>query len=207
MNFTWTIQDYEGLISFRVQMFTVDRDFDRQSFPCRCYSIGCASDFGRDYGSGVWTASGCSSYTNRSCRLGDPPPGNLSRYVPRASWTRHICTCPPWTSFLAEDFLSCFSSFFASFLCPFPCPDQLWLCLRPSPSCDLCDLLFAAILRGHVVAFASFVYLVPRAPRCALCTACQDPYSGCNNHGPSSRYRSPSHVSRQRISAKKAFLI
>lgn len=197
-------------------MFTVDRDFGRRSSPCRCYSIGCASDFDLDYDSDVWTASGCwySSYTNKSCPFGDSPPGNFSRCLPCASWTWRTCT---WLlqeiSFEeAEGFplcsLSfCFSSFPSSFLCPCLCL-CLYLC-PSSSSCGLGDLVFAfALLHGHVVAsFASVSYLAPRAPRYALCTSCQDPYSGCNNHGPSSGYRSLSRVSRQRISAKKAFLV
>ncbi|KYN13344.1 hypothetical protein ALC57_14357 [Trachymyrmex cornetzi] len=156
-------------------MFTVDRDFDRQSSPCRCYSIGCAFDFDPDYDSDVWTASGCRypSYTNKSCPFGDSPPGNFSRCLPCASWTWRTCTwLLRWTSFEeAGGFHLCSLSFcFSSFpsssypcLCPCPC-----VCLRPSSSsCGLGDLVFAlALLHGHVVAFfASVSCLAPRAPR------------------------------------------
>ncbi|KYM75805.1 hypothetical protein ALC53_13870 [Atta colombica] len=161
-------------------MFMIDRDFGRQSSPCRCYSIGCASDFDPDYDSDVWTASGCGhpSYTNKSCPFGDSPSENFSRCCfPCASWTWrtwHIWLLRGTSSESGFPLCSlsfCFFSFPSSSscpcpcLCPCPCPCPV-LCLRPSSSsCDLVgDLVFALAL-DHVASFAFVSCLAPRASR------------------------------------------
>lgn len=190
-----------------VYVFTIDRvhdldldlDLDLRSFPSRCWSIGCASDFVLGCGSDAWTESGAlcwCSCTSKSC------PSEDSSLVP----SEGCPLCDSWTNTcisrvrlfrrqpMSEMISSCifsgssFSSFSPSLVCVF-----FWR-----------DVAFA-MLPGCASAF--FVsYSFPRGSRCALGTASPGPCSGCNNRDPSSGYRSPNHVSRRRISTSISVL-